>query len=221
VQAVLPARPIDKGRPGPVLLAHVVASKYADHLPLYRREQIFERHGVQVTRRTLSEWNGAVADLLEPLVRVMHREQVRQSSWIQWTTRPRMCRTGVARQRFGPKSIFSSSLISLLALGGNAPPLTFPLDHFRHVRTVQTLSSWRFKLPAKHERKRICQRFDLRISLWLRNAGLDRKVSINGLTVDFRYFSSPDARFLTNPSSSRKRRVPFWCRNGVKHAELA
>ena len=82
VQAVLPARPIEKGRPGPELLAHVVTSKYADHLPLYRLEQIFERHGVQVTRRA-SEWNGAVADLLEPIVRVMHREQVRQSSWIQ------------------------------------------------------------------------------------------------------------------------------------------
>ena len=64
VQPVLPARPIGKGRPGPGLLAHVVTSKYADHLPLYRQEQIFERHGVQITRRTLSEWNGAVADLL-------------------------------------------------------------------------------------------------------------------------------------------------------------
>ncbi len=50
VQAVLPARPIEKGRPGPGLLAHVVSSKYADHLPLYRLEQIFARHGVQVTR---------------------------------------------------------------------------------------------------------------------------------------------------------------------------
>ena len=83
VQAALPARPIEKGRPGPGLLAHVVSSKYAEHLPLYRQEQIFERHGVQVTRRTLAEWNGAVADLLEPIVRVMHREQVRQSPWIQ------------------------------------------------------------------------------------------------------------------------------------------
>jgi hypothetical protein len=64
-------------------LAHVVSSKYADHLPLYRLEQICERHGVQITRRTLSEWNGAVADLLEPIVRAMHREQVRQSPWIQ------------------------------------------------------------------------------------------------------------------------------------------
>jgi transposase len=58
----LPARPIEKGRPGPGLLAHVVSSKYADHLRLYRLEQIFERHGVQITRRTRSEWNGAVAD---------------------------------------------------------------------------------------------------------------------------------------------------------------
>jgi transposase len=83
VQASLPARPIEKGRPGAGLLAHVVTSKYADHLPLYRQEQIFERHGVEVTRRTLSEWNGAVADMLEPIVRAMHREQVCQSPWIQ------------------------------------------------------------------------------------------------------------------------------------------
>jgi len=83
MQAVLPARPIERGRPGAGLLAHVVSSKYADHLPLYRLEQIFERHGVQINRRTLSEWNGAVADLLAPIVRVMHREQVCQSPWIQ------------------------------------------------------------------------------------------------------------------------------------------
>jgi transposase len=83
VQAALPARPIEKGRPGPGLLAHVVSAKYADHLPLYRLEQILARHGVQVTRRTLAEWNGAVAHLLAPIVRAMHREQVCQSPWIQ------------------------------------------------------------------------------------------------------------------------------------------
>ena len=84
VQAVPPARPIEKGRPGPGLLAHVVSSKYADHLPLYRLEQIFERHRTySITGRTLSEWNGAVADLLEPIVRAMHREQVCGSPWIQ------------------------------------------------------------------------------------------------------------------------------------------
>ena len=99
VQAVLPARPIEKGRPGPGLLAHVVSSKYADHLPLYRLEQIFERHGVQITRRTLSEWNGAVADLLEP---PYTGSRCASRRGFNATTRPWMCRTRVARQRFGP-----------------------------------------------------------------------------------------------------------------------
>jgi hypothetical protein len=83
VQAILPPRPIEKGRPGAGLLAHVVSSKYADHLPLYRQEQIFARHGIEVTRRTLSEWNGAVADLLKPIVEAMRTEQVLRSAWIQ------------------------------------------------------------------------------------------------------------------------------------------
>jgi transposase len=82
-QPPLPARPIEKGRPEPGLLAHVVASKYADHLPLYRLEQIFARHGVLVTRRTLAEWNGAVADLLAPLVTQGLRVQLLASPWIQ------------------------------------------------------------------------------------------------------------------------------------------
>ena len=43
-QAPLPSRPIERGRPGPGLLAHVLVSKYGDHLPLYRQSQIFERH---------------------------------------------------------------------------------------------------------------------------------------------------------------------------------
>jgi transposase len=82
-QAARPARPIDKGRPEPGLLAQVVTAKYADHLPLYRQEQIFRRHGVEVSRRTLSEWNGAVADLLRPIVRAGMKEQLFASPWIQ------------------------------------------------------------------------------------------------------------------------------------------
>ena len=78
----LPARPIEKGRAEPGLLAYVVTSKYADHLPLYRLEQILERHALTVSRRTLSEWNGAVADLLEPIVTAMHK-QILSSPWIQ------------------------------------------------------------------------------------------------------------------------------------------
>ena len=82
-QPPLPARPIEKGRPEPGLLAHVVTSKYAEHLPLYRLEQIFARHGVVVTRRTLAEWNGAVADLLAPLVVHGITGELLASPWIQ------------------------------------------------------------------------------------------------------------------------------------------
>lgn len=72
VQAPVPARAIDQGRPGPGLLAHVVTSKYADHLPLHRLEGIFGRGGLRVSRRTLCDWVAAVADLVEPIVTVLH-----------------------------------------------------------------------------------------------------------------------------------------------------
>lgn len=62
-----PARPIEKGLPGPGLLAHTVLGKYGDHLPLYRQEDIASRHGVILRRSTLCDWIGAAADLLEPL----------------------------------------------------------------------------------------------------------------------------------------------------------
>ena len=74
VEAELPARPIDKGIPGPGLLAQVVTSKYADHLPLYRQETIFTRSGIHIARQTQCEWVGAVAGLMEPIVREMRRE---------------------------------------------------------------------------------------------------------------------------------------------------
>ena len=66
-QAELPSRPIERGRPGPGLLAHVLVSKYADHLPLYRQSQIFERDGIDLSRSTLADWVGKSATLLEPL----------------------------------------------------------------------------------------------------------------------------------------------------------
>ena len=67
VQAPLPSRPIERGRPGPGLLAHVLVGKYADHLPLYRQSQIFERDGIDLQRSTLTDWVGQTANLLEPL----------------------------------------------------------------------------------------------------------------------------------------------------------
>src|SRR5947208_8647561 len=68
VQAAAPSRPIDRSIPGPGLLAHVLVSKCADHLPLYRQAQIYAREGVDLDRSTLADWVGASSALLAPLL---------------------------------------------------------------------------------------------------------------------------------------------------------
>lgn len=76
-----PPQPIEKGLPGPGLLAHTVLSKYGDHLPLYRQEDILSRHGVTIRRSTLCDWMAAAAELARPLWELM-RQQVLQSKVI-------------------------------------------------------------------------------------------------------------------------------------------
>lgn len=66
-QAPLLSRPIERGRPGPCLLAHVLVSKFADHLPLYRQSQIYARERVDLDRSTMADWVGKSTALLEPL----------------------------------------------------------------------------------------------------------------------------------------------------------
>lgn len=65
--APVPEKVIDKGLAGPGLLAWVAVSKFADHLPLYRQENIFARHGLEIARSTQCAWLGQIAALLEPL----------------------------------------------------------------------------------------------------------------------------------------------------------
>jgi len=73
VQVPAPTRPIDRGLAGPGLLAHVLVSKYADHLPLYRQAQIYTREGVELERSTLAEWVGGCFNLLDPLIESLGR----------------------------------------------------------------------------------------------------------------------------------------------------
>jgi len=69
--ATKPPQPIDKGLPGPSLLAYVVTSKLGDHLPLYRLENIFRRQRVEVARSTMCAWMAAAGELVKPLVELM------------------------------------------------------------------------------------------------------------------------------------------------------
>ena len=67
VQAPMPSLPIERGRPGPGLIAHVVVSKYCDHTPLHRQSVIYAREGVELDRATLADWVGGAEFLLSPL----------------------------------------------------------------------------------------------------------------------------------------------------------
>lgn len=82
-------QPIEKGLPGPDLLAHVITNKYAFHLPLYRQEEILAHYGVTISRSTLCGWMARVAELFDPLHTLM-AQRVRDSRiiWTDDTTVP-------------------------------------------------------------------------------------------------------------------------------------
>ncbi|WP_339420161.1 IS66 family transposase [Pseudomonas sp. RL_105y_Pfl1_103] len=70
-QVPAPSRPIARGLAGPGLLAHVLVSKFVDHLPLYRQSEIYAREGVELERSTLADWVGQSSQLLRPLVNAL------------------------------------------------------------------------------------------------------------------------------------------------------
>jgi transposase len=78
-----PGQPVPKGLPGPGLLAHVIVSKYGDHLPLYRLEHIFARSGVPLSRSTLCGWLPVCAQLLTPLYQCLVERVL--DSWVVQT----------------------------------------------------------------------------------------------------------------------------------------
>jgi len=71
VQTPAPNHTIARGRAGPGLLAHIIVSKFDDHLPLYRQAEIYTRDGVNLETSTLSGWVGATAAALAPLVEAL------------------------------------------------------------------------------------------------------------------------------------------------------
>jgi transposase len=97
VQAPLPSRPIERGRPGPGLLAHVLVGKYADHLPLYRQSRIFERDGLDLDRSTLADWVGKTTALLAPLADAIGRHVLAAGAIFADDTPVRMLAPGAGR----------------------------------------------------------------------------------------------------------------------------
>ena len=73
VQPPMPSLPIERGRPGPGLLAQVLVAKFCDHTPLHRQAGIYAREGVELDRSTLADWVGRSVFLLAPLAEAVGR----------------------------------------------------------------------------------------------------------------------------------------------------
>jgi transposase len=69
--APMPPRPIDKGIAGPGLLSYIIVSKYVDHLPLYRLEQMFKRYNIHINRSSMAGWIAQLCNLFEPVYNSM------------------------------------------------------------------------------------------------------------------------------------------------------
>lgn len=78
IQAPVPAHVIDKGMATTSLLAQVLVNKFADHLPLYRQEQMFDRTGYKLSASTMGSWVGQCGAALQPLVDALRTEILKQ-----------------------------------------------------------------------------------------------------------------------------------------------
>jgi len=78
-----PVRPIARGIAGPGLIAQIIVAKFGDHLPLYRQEDFFTRHGLHIPRSTLCDWVQAAAELLRPLYQ--RQKELMLQSPVLWT----------------------------------------------------------------------------------------------------------------------------------------
>jgi transposase len=73
ITAPMPDHPIEKCKADVGLLSYIIVSKFADHLPLYRQNGIFEREGVEIPRATLTSWTLQIYDAISPLENVLKK----------------------------------------------------------------------------------------------------------------------------------------------------
>jgi transposase len=122
VQAPLPSFPIERGRPGPGLLAHIAVAKYADGLPLYRQSAIYARERIDLDRSTLADWVGRMAALLDPLVQAIGRHVCAGSVLHADDTTVKVLAPGQGRTRIGR---LWAVVRDERAFGGAATPAAF------------------------------------------------------------------------------------------------
>ena len=101
VQAPAPARLIPGGMPTEATVVHVLVSKYADHLPLYRQAQIYGRQGVDLDRSTLADWVGRAAFELRPVYEALMADLKRSTKLFMDETRAPVLDPGARKTKTG------------------------------------------------------------------------------------------------------------------------
>lgn len=119
VQAPAPARLIPGGLPTEATIAHVMVSKYADHLPLYRQAQIYSRQGVELDRSTLADWVGRAAFELRPVFDALMADLKGSTKLFMDETRAPVLDPGARKTRTG---YFWALARDDRPWGGGAPP---------------------------------------------------------------------------------------------------
>ncbi len=123
------------------MLAHVLVNKYADHLPLYRQSQIFEREGIDLGRSTLADWVGKSAALLEPLADAIGRHVLRGDAIFADDTPVKMQAPGSGRTK---SARFWTYARDERPWVGDAPPAAwyqFSVDR-KGIRTIGHLKDY-------------------------------------------------------------------------------
>ena len=119
IQAPAPARLIPGGLPTEAMVAHVLVSKYADHLPLYQQAQIYSRQGVDLDRSTLAEWVGRAAFELRPVHEALMADLKRSTKLFMDETRAPVLDPGARKTKTG---YFWALARDDRPWGGTAPP---------------------------------------------------------------------------------------------------
>jgi hypothetical protein len=119
MQAPAPARLIPSGLPTEATVAHVLVSKYAGHLPLYRQAQIMGRQGIDIDRSTLADWVGRAAFELRPVFDALIADLKRSNKLFMDETRAPVLDPGSGKTKTG---YFWALARDDRPWGGNAPP---------------------------------------------------------------------------------------------------
>ncbi|MBY5867183.1 IS66 family transposase [Rhizobium leguminosarum] len=118
-QAPAPVRLIHAGLPIEATIAHVLVSKYADHLPLYRQAQIMSRQGIDLDRSTLADWVGRAAFELRPVFNALIADLKRSTKLFMDETRAPVLDPGSRKTKTG---YFWALARDDRPWGGGAPP---------------------------------------------------------------------------------------------------